>query len=163
MSDIKLEAALEAVGEAAGRAVLDNPGAAISALKDAERALKRIINRAATLPEQFERVELNQPRGPKVEFTGRLLCETEFETRGRDPMRMAYEVWETRRGDFVAVTSFAPIGRDGFEDVRVLHVERQDDEQAMRFAVMDWFEWNDRARSMVRKLGWDLRLDLDGE
>ena len=45
-------------------------------------------------------------------------------------------------------------------DIEVVGDERL--QQAMRFAVMDFFDWTDAARSMVRKrLKWSLKREVD--
>lgn len=132
----------------------------LSIIADAERAFKRAAKRAA-VPADHERVEFKQHRGPTIEFTGRRIAQHEFETRGRDPMHVGFEIWETMAGNLVAVTITAPVMRDGFEIVEATVVERQDDAQAMRFAVMEHFDWNDGARNMARKLGWSIRVEVE--
>lgn len=135
---------------------------AITILHDTVRALKRAAKRAEALPEEFERIELVQSRGPVLEFSGKLLASDEFTTRGRDPLCIKMEVWLSQRGHYVAASFSEPSDRQGFETVRATVVKRQDDELSMRLAVMEAFEWNDRAKSMVRKqLGWNLKVDVD--
>lgn len=132
----------------------------LSIIADAERAFKRAAKRAA-VPADYERVEFKQHRRPTIEFTGRRIAQNEFETRGRDPLQVAFEIWETVVGNLVAVTITAPSMRDGFEIVEATVVERQDDAQAMRMAVMAHFDWNDRARNMAKKLGWSLKVEVE--
>lgn len=132
----------------------------LSIIADAERAFKRAAKRAA-VPADYERVEFKQHRGPTIEFTGRRIAQNEFETRGRDPMQVTFEIWETVEGNLIAVSITAPLMRDGFEIVEATVVERQDDAQAMRFAVMAHFDWNDGARNMARKLGWSIRVEVE--
>lgn len=151
---------LLAVSEAALQASITAWPETLSILADTERALKRATKRAA-VPASHERVEFKQHRGPTIEFTGRRIAQHEFETRGRDPMHVAFEIWETMAGNLVAVTITAPSMRDGFEIVEATVVERQDDVQAMRFAVMEHFDWNDGARNMARKLGWSIRVEVE--
>lgn len=152
---------IETLRGLAETAAQSNLGGAKTAIIDATRALKRIIARAETLPAEYERVEVMPHRGPKIEFTGRMICETEFVIPSADPLRVAFEVWETRAGAMVAVVTTWPDQREGFENVKALVVQPQDDVLAMRLEVMDFLEWHDRARSMVRKAGWDLRLEVD--
>lgn len=133
----------------------------MSTLADCERALKRAARRSEQAAE-WEAVEIVQTRGPTLEFAGRLLAETEFRTQGRQPMNLVLEVFETRGGALVAVSAGTPIDGEGFEDTRALVVEPEDDVLAMRFAVMDHFQWSDRARSMLRKqAGWQFRQVVD--
>lgn len=110
------------------------------------------------MTETFERVKFAQNRGPLLVFEGKLLASTEFETRAGS---MALEIWETPAGAWIATATGTPYD----EDSRVIRtatiVPPGDDEMARRCAVMDEFDWEDRARSMVRKqLGWALKIDV---
>lgn len=156
----KIGAALELVELAAVNASDAPLGAVISALADCTRALKRLAARAS-VPAAMERVEIVQAKGPTVEFSGRLLAEISFAMRGRDALELALEIWETQGGALVAVSSSTLPGGTGREDARVTVVPPQDDVHAMRLAVMAAFDWNDRARSMVRKLGWSIRVEVE--
>lgn len=133
-----------------------------SVLADCERALRRIAKRAEALPGDWERIEIRQMRGPTIEFTGRMLCDTTFVTQGRDALEITLEVWLTKGGSFVAVSASNLPGGQGREDERAAVIPKSDDELAMRFAVMDHFTWHTEAKKMVRKrLGWDLRVELE--
>lgn len=149
----KVRSAAEAAWKAAG------PDA-LSILADTERVLKRTVRRAETLDQPWERVEIKQQRGPTLEFTGKLLFETKFETASHDPMRVEFEIWETQGGAMVAVSATEPAQRAGIEIVNATVVPLGDT-QAMRCAVMDHFDWHDRARNMARKLGWALRQEVE--
>ena len=97
--------------------------------------------------DEYEPVKISQTRGPRLEFEGKLLCED-------DSGPVSLEIWQTRGGAYVAVTE-APMRGDQM-DTRATVVE-PGEEQAMRLAVMDAFDWENRARSMVRKqLKWQL-------
>lgn len=97
----------------------------------------------ATMEMQSRRI--NQNRGPAIKFIGALIAKSEFTTRGGEDMRL--EVWETQGGAYIAV-SITSI------ETRATVVEPGDD-QAMRFAVMDAFDWDNRAREMMREqCGW---------
>lgn len=125
---------------------------------------------------EYELVKMKQNRGPMLRFMGKLLADEEFTTRGRDPLLIVMEIWQTEGGAFVACTKSWPAEReDGHRDQRATVVEpiiKDDgdytgdpadliDEQAMRFAVMQHFEWEARARSMVKKqLGWNLTQEV---
>lgn len=139
---------------------LDDSRRTLSAMAEFEQTLKRIQRNARDLPAEWQVVEMVQARGPVLQFRGRLLADTTFETRRGTPLRIDLEIWETEAASLVAMSASTPAGGQGREDVRATVVERQVDEQAMHFAVMDHFDWADRARSMVRKLGWSLRRDV---
>lgn len=136
-------------------------GAITGAIADARRAMNRILKRAEQLPAEWERVEFVQDRGPTIEATAHLLAETTFETGRGQPLEMSLEIWETQGGALIAVSATTLPGGAGREDLRATVVPPIDDAQAMRFAVMDAFHWHQRARSMVRKLGWSLRTEID--
>jgi hypothetical protein len=129
-------------------------------LADAVQAMKRLNKRARVVP-NHERVEIVQHRGPTIEFSGRLLASDEFVTRGDDPMRIEMEIWESAAGALVAVRSSEPAEREGIEIVWATVIEPGPDPLAMHCAVMDAFDWQDRARSMARKLGWSLRVEVE--
>lgn len=135
-----------------------------NALADCERALKRAARRAETLSGEWQRVEIPQTRGAILEFTARMVGTVRFETRKRDQERVAVTmaVYETRAGALVAVSATVLLdAADGFEDIRAMVVEPIGDELAMRCAVMDFFGWSDRARSMMRKAGWSYRVEVE--
>lgn len=150
---------LVAVSEAALSTVIVAEQQVHSILADTERALKRAARRAEQ-PEDFDRVEFAQHAGPLIEFNGRLLAENSFEAKGHIPTRVSFEIWETEAGALIAASISTPLDGHGTELVEVTVAEPQDDAQAMRFAVMEHFGWRDGARSMARKLGWDLRVEV---
>lgn len=126
-------------------------------LADAVKAMKREVRRHSA-GDGFEAIEIAQTRGPTVEFNGRLLADATFPTQRSGDM--TFEIYETEGGALVAVSIGEIPGQDHREDSRVVVVPPTDDVQAMRMAVMDAFDWSDRARSMVRKLGWVMRLEV---
>ena len=81
-----------------------------------------------------------------MEFSGRQIARDEYETNGRDPLNVIMEVWQTRAGAIVGMRSAAPCEREGIEVVEVAVAEPQEDAVAMRFQIMDLFNWHDRAR-----------------
>ena len=115
----------------------------------------------AILPSgEYERVDITQARGPRLKFEGKMIARTDFQSRGHDPMRIAYEIWETRGGALIAVSNASPADREGFENTEAL-VVKPEVEQTMQFIVMDFFQWHDRARAMVRKqLKWKLTQQI---
>lgn len=129
-----------------------DPNRANGAIGDALTAMRRVIKRAQC-PVDMERVELVQTRGPVVEFTGHRLSRTEFPVRqGTD--KAVLEIWQTETGAMVAV-------RDEPAGLSALVVPPGPDEAAQKMAVMEFFAWQNGARSMARKLGWSLRQDVD--
>ena len=99
---------------------------------------------------EYEPIQIKQTRGPTLRFDGRLLAEN---TGG--PVEL--EIYETRGGALVAVSEGEM--RGGI-DTRACVVEPCDDEQAMRLAVMEFFDFDNRARTMARKLGWRLVREI---
>lgn len=149
---------LDALAGIGGAAFRIGDQQTINALADCERTLRRIIARAE-VAEGMERIEIAQMYGPVLEFTGRLLCETEFADR-RAGRTVTLELYETQGGAMVAVTAFE-LGQGGQESERATVIPPIADVQAMRFAVMEAFTWHTEAKRMVRKkLGWDLRQEV---
>ncbi len=103
---------------------------------------------------------IKQSRGAAIRFRGECIASTSFDSRG-GPMML--EIWETERRALIPVTrGETPNGRP---DVRAAIVRLVDGADAptleMRLAVMDFFEWADRARSMVRdQLKWSLLIEV---
>jgi hypothetical protein len=153
--DTRIEA-LRALAPAGGQE-------AMSILADAERALKRAAKRAEELDGEWERVEFVPTRGATVEFTGRLLAEDSFESKGNrpDPISVQMSNWETKAGGLVAVDETQRLDGESTPRLAVLVASPTSDVQEQRFAVMEHFGWSSRARSMARKLGWSLRVEVE--
>jgi hypothetical protein len=135
---------------------------AASIMADTERALKRAVRRAE-VPAGYERMTFTQDKGATVEATVRLLAQTALQIiahRGQE-LEIALEIYESAAGALLAVSASTLPGGTGREDVRVTVVPPTDDVLAMRIAVMDAFSWSDYARSMARKLGWNLIVEVD--
>lgn len=110
----------------------------------------------------YEKQRITQSRGPAVEFEGRLIASDSFETRSGHPSRMIMEVWETQGGALIAVTRGEAVQGGEAREIVAATVVRSGEEQAMHFAVMSAFDWEDRARSMVRKqLKWSLKMRVE--
>lgn len=127
---------------------------AATILADCERALKRAKKRREELSGEWQRVELVPVSGEVVEFTGLLLSSNAFEARD-GAVRM--EIWQTQAGNLVAVDSFD----DGEQGERLKVRAPTGEMQHQRMAVMEFFGWSNRARSMARKLGWSTRRDVE--
>ncbi len=150
---------IEGFAEIAQQALSVDYGQAKGAIADAQAALKRIIKRAEAAPD--ERWEINVSRGPRLEFSGKLLCCDTFTTKGRDPLEIELCIYQSEAGALIATSSAVPAERQGHETVKAVVVEPSEDVQEMRFAVMDFYDWELRARSMVTKrLGWSLRREV---
>lgn len=101
---------------------------------------------------------INQVRGPAVKFVGALVAENSFISHddGGFPFELNMEIWLTIGGAFIAVTSSERFTRVTVcEPIDATGMER--DPLDVQCAVMEAFDWNPRARMMVReKLGWKL-------
>lgn len=106
----------------------------------------------------FSPQKIVQTRGPTYRFDGRLLVADEFDAQ-RGDVTAGMEVWETRGGALVAVSKFTPKA-GGFTDVSAIAANPDQDELAQRLQIMDFFEWSNRARAMVRKLKWKLTVHI---
>ena len=110
--------------------------------------------------EASARVTIKQSRGPTIEFEGRLLASTEWEAREG---LMRIELYQTKGGALIPVTrSTFEDGRRALVSATVVETGAAGAagfyEQSARFDVMDFWDWTDRARSMVREqLGWTLK------
>lgn len=114
---------------------------------------------------EYQKVELIQTRGPVLRFKGKLLGETEWDAR--DGTLMILQVYQTEGGALIAVREGQREGSDKRDDLKAHVVEPIDslDElaatQIMRFEVLDFFEWTDRARTFAKRvLKWSLVQEI---
>lgn len=124
-----------------------NPAAAGLIVSDAIKALTKAINRK-DVPADMERVELDQTDGPKVEFTGALIRREEYH-RQSDGMIFAAELWQTKGGNWVALWE-----SDG-------HISAKRIDYGDTMGAMDFWQWGSVARTLARRLKWDLRVEID--
>lgn len=124
-----------------------NPALAALIMSDAARLAKRAIERG-DVPDDMERVELAQTEGPIVEFTGSLIRREEYK-RAHDGVIFAAELWITKAGNWVVVWE-----SDG-------HVAAKGLEANDTFGAMDFWHWGSVARTLAKKLKWDLRMDIE--
>ena len=136
------------------------------------------------MTEEYQAKTLKPTTSAPVRFKGRIIAETEWDTR--DGCWMRFTVWETRGGAYIAQISgdvpgkpdqvhcsvgvVEPIFRSTTRAECVDVVERRlasdephkipmeatvRDETAMQIAVLQHFDWHDRAKAMLkRELGW---------
>lgn len=146
----ELAEALDDLWDVAVPAYLRTKGKSLKALRICREALEAIMS----VPEAdggMKQTRITQRRGPAIRFTGTLLAKTEFETRQGHAMRL--EVYETAGGSYVAVSSTDLETR--------AEVVEPGEEIDMRCAVLEAFDWHERARGMVRdQLGWQLLREI---
>lgn len=126
----------------------------------------------------YERKEIVQLRGPTVSFYGKLLAEEIYELR--DQRTMLMQIWETPQRNYIAISeSRFSDGKPGVVDSRVAIVQRtnpdwmrdatgldslaltpESDELRMRLEVMAHFAWEHRARTLARKLKWNIGIEV---
>lgn len=111
---------------------------------------------------EYETVNIKPSRRAPLRFDGKLIAECEWEFVSG---WMRFQIWQTVGGALIAVREGGP-DDDTTEYTDALVVEpvalAPDDDEGqppfvMRDAVMTFFDFHDRARSMVRKgLKWSL-------
>lgn len=128
--------------------------------------------------------KLTQSQGPTIKFDGEMIATIDFERPGRGrPVCVSMNVFQAETGEIIAQQLTEPVDGNGYRSSRATVVqapeveirisadlkpgdaEREIDQaqQTVYFRVMDFFEWDNRARSMVREqLGWSLDVDLRG-
>ncbi len=102
--------------------------------------------------------KITPDRSAPLRFVGKRVAHTEWETNRGDTMR--FEIWETAGGALIAVREGD--GDDGYTDAIVVEptepwqgVGKGHPPFAMVDAVLTFFQWHDRARSMVKsQLKW---------
>lgn len=111
---------------------------------------------------EYETVNIKPSRSAPLRFRGKLIADTEWDTARGGWMK--FEIWETEGGALIAVREGEKEDGEGYTDALVVDpvAPAPTDEAgmppfAMRDAVLTFFDWHDRARSMVRKgLKWSL-------
>jgi len=120
------------------------------------------------MTEEFTTINIKPSRSAPLRFRGKQLADVEWDTKDRsgipDGGWMRFEIWQSQGGSLVAVRVGENAEGHGYTDALV--VEPVDpsptDEEgqppfAMRDAVLTFFDYHDRARSMARKvLKWSM-------
>ena len=109
---------------------------------------------------QYDPKTLKPSRGAPVRFKGRIIAETQWTTN--EGCWMRFTVWETKGGAYIAQTSGDVPGKPDQVRCSVTVVEPiypsatgERDETAMQIAVLQHWDFHDRAKAMVkRELGW---------
>jgi hypothetical protein len=131
-------------------AALDS-GDATNILFRAEQDANRIINRR-TAPADMERVEIAQTFGPTIEFTGAQLYEETFTDNGGRALGL--ELFSTLSGSFVVVQD-----RTDPHGFQITSADVIDDADPLK--VMDACKYSSMARTMAKKMGWSLRVEVE--
>lgn len=126
---------------------------------------------------EMQKKTLKPSMSAPVRFTGRIIAETQWDTR--DGCWMRFTVWETKGGAYIAVIDGDVPGKPDQVHCKVGVVEpiwKEEqllgepneqgiahfspkqivrDEIAMQIEVLEFFDWHDRAKAMLkRELGW---------
>ena len=112
------------------------------------------------MTEEYQAKTLKPSRSAPVRFKGRIIAETQWNTR--EGCWMRFTVWETRGGAYIAVIDGDVPGKPdqvhckvGVVEPIIVNAEGDRDETAMQIAVLDVFDHHDRAKAMLkRELGW---------
>lgn len=119
--------------------------------------------------EKLALITLKPSRSEPLRFWGKIIAETEWDTPSGEWMR--FEIWETRGGAYIATRegSIPNSDRTILEACVVEPIRNPDamtvydepiDRAEMQREVMRFFEFHDRARSMVKPLKWHLRREI---
>ena len=108
---------------------------------------------------EFQPKTLRPSRSAPVRFIGRIIAETQWDTR--DGCWMRFTVWETKGGAYITEIAGDAPGKPDQVHCTVGVVEPiydedgERDEIAMQIAVLGHFDFHDRAKAMLkRELGW---------
>jgi hypothetical protein len=119
--------------------------------------------------QEFSPKTLRPSRGAPVRFIGRIIAETQWDTK--DGCWMRFTVWETKGRAYITEISGDAPGKPDQVHCTVGIVEpipkllrdgtHQLDPTAMQMAVLDTFDWHDRAKAMLkRELGWSPYIEV---
>lgn len=103
---------------------------------------------------EYETITIRCSKREALRFKGKLIAETEWTTKHDTTMR--FEIWETQGGTLIPVIEGELPGEDAVK-VSAEVVPPHPNPFEQQVAVMQFFEFHDRARSMVKKqLKWRL-------
>lgn len=110
---------------------------------------------------EYTLTKITPDRGAPLRFMGKCIAEHEWTTNAGDTMR--FQIWQTQGLALIAVREGD--GPDGYTDALVVEPEIHElpaaaNRQRMHFAVLDFFTWHDRARSMVKPLRWRMTREV---
>lgn len=107
---------------------------------------------------EYEPKTLKPQNREALRFKGRIIAEIEWDIPRDD--WMSFTIWETEGGSYIAVTEGSIPGTDRSEMTAEIFPP-QDDEFERRMAVMQFFRWHNRARSMVKdQTDWRLTREV---
>lgn len=98
-------------------------------------------------------------RGPSLRFTGELIASDEWEANNGRTIRI--EFWQTAGGNLIGVRYSKGDWDENWSVSEAVVIDAADDIQAQRFALLDWFQWEMRARSLAKGLKWNLTREVD--
>lgn len=114
---------------------------------------------------EFQPKTLRPSRSAPVRFKGRIIAETEWDTK--DGCWVRYTIWETKGGAYIAEaagdTPNKPdqVWRDVTVVEPIVDEAGKRDENAMQIAVLGAYDFHDRAKAMLkRELGWSPYLEV---
>lgn len=121
--------------------------AAVGALIEQTRKAAYRHYKMATAPEGMERVTYAPTRGPKLSFTGCKIYDWEYNGK-------SVELCETIGGNLVMFSEWPADGGD-------MHSLAYCFDRGDYIGVMDALNWSDMARTMAKKLGWILIVEVE--
>lgn len=124
-----------------------------TAVQTPPTALTRAAAQKGTPVTDYELTTIRCTNREAIRFKGKLIAEQEWETRHQSTMR--FEIWETAGGALIGVIDGDIPGEDKAEVSACIALSGDEFEQ--RIEIMRFFDFHDRARSMVRRqLRWKL-------
>lgn len=123
------------------------------------------------MTEEYQPKTLKPTRSAPVRFKGRIIAETQWGTGKFHPdgkeCWMRFRVWETRGGAYITEIGGDVPGKSTQVHCTVgivrpiVDAVGEPDETAMQIAVLDKFEWHDRAKRMLKnELGWSPWMEV---
>lgn len=124
------------------------------------------------MTEEYQAKTLKPSRGAPVRFKGRIIADHTWGTGKYQPngkeVWMRFTVWETQGGAYITEISGDAPGKPDQIHCAVEVIEPivdeagERDENAMQIAVLDGFDWHDRAKALLkREHGWSPFITID--
>lgn len=111
------------------------------------------------MTDEFTPQRIGQKSGPKIKFNGRLLDELDMPASAGDRW-YGGQLWETTGGAYIADSiNYSDVpGEVAVHSALILYADMPELER--QIAVMEHFAWTPQARSMAKRLGWKLVVEV---
>lgn len=107
----------------------------------------------------MQQTTLKFTRGPALKFTGEMIAEDEWESR-KSGRIIRIEFWATQGGALIGVRRSRFDDEPNWSEGESVVIEPTGDEHAMRLDLLHWFQFEQHATKLAKKLRWSLTKEV---